>query len=365
MKAWRLHGIGDIRFEEVEKPDIKENEVLVEVKAAGICGSDIPRIYKTGAYSHPLIPGHEFAGIVKETGKDADKKWLKKRVGIFPLIPCGTCEPCSNKQYEMCRSYSYLGSRCDGGFAEYVAVPEKNLIEISENISYKEAAMLEPMAVAVHAMRRTLRFEQDCQVTDVKEDDKKENDSKDKSILIYGLGTIGLFLFMFLNEAGYKNVYVVGNKESQRKKAEELGLLNGHYIDKDTSIIDADASTKSGFDICFECVGKNETMNKVVELAKPGGVVCLVGNPHSDMSFDKNLYWKILRNQLTIVGTWNSSFTKEESDDWNYVLRCLDERKIYPEKMITHIYELADAEKGFECMRDKLEDYIKIMIDLE
>ncbi len=119
MKSWTLHASGDIRCDETA---IKENEVLVRVKAAGICGSDIPRIYNGGAYFYPLIPGHEFSGQVEKCGSAAENKWSGKRVGIFPLIPCGECGPCKKKQYEMCRKYSYLGSRRHGGFAEYVAV---------------------------------------------------------------------------------------------------------------------------------------------------------------------------------------------------------------------------------------------------
>ena len=154
MKAWVLEDIGNIKYKEVLKPQISENEVLVQVKAAGICGSDIPRIYQTGAHQMPLIPGHEFSGQVVQTGENADVKWQNKRVGIFPLIPCHNCVACQKGQYELCRNYSYLGSRRDGGFAEYVAVPECNLIELPENVSYEEAAMLEPMSVACHALRR-------------------------------------------------------------------------------------------------------------------------------------------------------------------------------------------------------------------
>ena len=154
MKAWVLEDIGKIQYKEVSKPLPGEHEVLVEVKAAGICGSDIPRIYQTGAHRMPLIPGHEFAGRVVQTGENTDAKWQNKRVGIFPLIPCHNCVACQKGQYELCRNYSYLGSRRDGGFAEYVAVPECNLIELPENVSYEEAAMLEPMSVACHAPRR-------------------------------------------------------------------------------------------------------------------------------------------------------------------------------------------------------------------
>ncbi len=128
MNAWVLHDINDFRLEAVEEPIPGKDEVLVEVKAAGICGSDIPRVYQNGTYSFPLIPGHEFSGVVAKTGRNVDDGWIGRRVGIFPLIPCMDCIPCRKKQYEMCRHYSYLGSRTNGGFAEYAAVPAANLI---------------------------------------------------------------------------------------------------------------------------------------------------------------------------------------------------------------------------------------------
>ena len=152
MKAYVLDSISDIKIKDIETPKCLPGEVLVEVKAAGICGSDIPRIYKTGTYHFPLIPGHEFSGeVVKAYDDDSD--WKNKRVGIFPLIPCMKCAQCHSKKYEMCRDYSYLGSRTDGGFAEYVRVPTWNLINLPDTVSYEQAAMLEPMSVAVHAAR--------------------------------------------------------------------------------------------------------------------------------------------------------------------------------------------------------------------
>lgn len=135
MKAYVLHGISDYRYEEVEVPLAEPGSVLVRVRAAGICGSDIPRIYKTGAYSHPLIPGHEFAGEVVEVGECVDASWVGKRVGVFPLIPCMECPQCQQKQYEMCSHYNYLGSRTDGGFAEYVRVPKWNLIALPDSVT--------------------------------------------------------------------------------------------------------------------------------------------------------------------------------------------------------------------------------------
>lgn len=345
MKAWVLHGINDLRYETVGAPTVSAHEVLVSVKAAGICGSDIPRIYQTGAHVHPLTPGHEFAGVVTGIGEDVDENWMGARVGVFPLIPCNVCVPCKKKQYEMCRNYSYLGSRRDGGFAEFVAVPVGNLIRLPDNVAYEEAAMLEPMAVAVHAMRKTAPSESEC-------------------IVICGLGTIGLFLLMFLLESGRKNILAIGNKEFQRQMAVKMGLQEECYCDSKSQDVDKWISERTGglgADVFFECVGRNETLTWAIRATGAAGRVMLVGNPAADIMLEKEVYWKILRNQLTVMGTWNSSFTHEPEDDWHYVLDRLNNRRIAPAELITHKFSLENLYKGFEIMRDKSEEYGKIM----
>ena len=345
MKAYVLHVINDFRYEEIEKPIAKENMVLVEVKAAGVCGSDIPRIYTAGTYSYPLIPGHEFSGVVVETGEGVDAAWAGKRVGIFPLIPCKKCPPCKKMQYEMCQHYSYLGSRTDGGFAEYVQVPVWNLIELPDIVSAEQAAMMEPMSVAVHSIRRA-------------------EVSKEDTIAVCGLGTIGLFVVMFLLEQGCKNVLVIGNKEFQKKCIIDLGIPEENYCDTkncDAEQWIADMTNGNGVEVFFDCVGKNDTLAQALNCTIAGGKIQLVGNPASDMHLEKSIYWKILRKQLTILGTWNSSFLHEEDDDWHYVLKCLEEQRIHPEQFITHRYPLEQLHQGMEIMRDKSEDYVKVM----
>lgn len=338
MKAWVLHNINDFRYEEVGMPEVRDSQVMVKVQACGICGSDIPRVYKDGAHNMPLIIGHEFAGEVVETGK---------RVGIFPLIPCGNCQPCQKKQYEMCRNYNYLGSRCNGGFAEYVAVPEWNLIDLPDNVSFEEAAMLEPMAVAVHAMKRAMP-----KVTD--------------QVAVCGLGTIGMLLTMFLIDLGVKNIYVIGNKEFQKEHALGLGIMPENYCDgkiENVSEWIMNKTGNAGADVFFECVGKKETYIQAIDLTASAGKVCLVGNPYTDMELPKSVYWKILRNQLSVMGTWNSSFTHDADDDWHYVLERLSKGTIKPGNLISHRFTLEDIQRGFEIMKDKKEDYIKIICE--
>lgn len=360
MKAWVLHGIDDLRMEDVKEPVIEKNEVLVRVKAAGICGSDIPRIYKTGAHTHPLIPGHEFSGVVEAVGADVDSKWQGQRVGIFPLIPCENCIPCQKKQYELCRQYSYLGSRTNGGFAEYAAVPSWNLIRLPDGVSYEAAAMLEPMAVAVHAMRHAALSDSD-------------------TVAVCGLGTIGLLLLMFLMQnvkdaqevsedaaslLNSKRIFVIGNKDFQRQTVIKMGLHEECYFDSrngDAGSWLMERTDGKGVDVFFECVGKNETFAHAVDNTSPSGKVVLIGNPYSDMNLEKAQYWKILRNQLTLIGTWNSSFTHDADDDWNYVIDKLSQKLISPEELITHRLPFKSLEQGLHIMRDKTEDYVKIM----
>ncbi len=369
MKAWVLQGIDSLVLKEVPVPALGSGEVLVAVRAAGICGSDIPRIYRTGAHRHPLIPGHEFSGEVVELGENVDRSWLGKRVGVFPLIPCRSCEPCRRKQYEMCRNYDYLGSRRDGGFAEYVAVPVWNLLTLPQSVSYEEAAMLEPMAVAVHAMRRMLS-ESDIWISENGKragfagEAEAEKKAGNISVAVCGLGTIGLLLLMFLKEAGVREVYAVGNKDFQKEMAKKLGVTEEFYCDsrrQDQHQWLMERTDGRGVDQYYECVGKSETYELAADGTAPAGRVVLVGNPYSDMMLKKEVYWKILRNQLTILGTWNSSFTQEAGDDWHYVLERLAQGRIAPAGMISHRFALAELRKGLELMRDKREDYVKVM----
>ena len=174
MKACVLEGIGQLKYKDVEIPVMKKGEVLVNVKACGICSSDIPRIFTTGTYHFPTIPGHEFCGQIVDAAEDVDKSYIGKRAVIFPLLPCGECPSrCKEKEYARCDNYNYFGSRCDGGMAEYISVPLWNIVTFSDDIPYNTAALTEPMAVARHATRRA----------DI---------NNDKRVLVMGNGTIGL-----------------------------------------------------------------------------------------------------------------------------------------------------------------------------
>ncbi|MCR4651605.1 MAG: galactitol-1-phosphate 5-dehydrogenase [Lachnospiraceae bacterium] len=358
MNKWLLHDIGDIRYEDGELPSVKDNEVLIRVKAAGICGSDIPRIYSTGAHKMPLVPGHEFAGIIAETGSAISSSLSGKRVAVYPKIHCGRCAACRSGLIDMCTDYDYVGSRRDGAFAEYVAVPADNILILPEDISYETAAMMEPMGVAAHAVRTCI-------------DSAPEALPKDSPIAVCGLGTIGFLTALFLKDAGFDNLILIGNKTSQTELAIRLGFDPDKVINsKETSVRDIILSlTSNGVSVYFECVGTNDTISQGLDICAPAGKIILVGNPAGDMTFPRDLYWKILRKQLSLFGIWNATFRPDTlkasatmQDDWHYVLTRLMSHSIEPEKIITHRFSISELEKGFHIMRDKTESYCKIMM---
>lgn len=289
MKAYVLEDIGQLTYKEVPIPQLRENEVLVEVMNAGICGSDIPRIFQTGTYHFPTIPGHEFAGTVRQAGAAENEYLVGKRVGVFPLIPCMECEQCKKKAYEMCQSYNYLGSRTDGGFAEYVAVPVWNLIVLPDDVSFEDAAMLEPACVALHAIRQ-------ADMTDV------------TSAAVYGCGTIGILVIQWLASMGIRNLYAVGTRKEQQELLSGIAscIFCNCHEQKAVDFVEQQTDG-AGADIVFECVGIRDSVNNAVASARAGGQIVFVGNPAGDIELDKPIYWKILRRQLTIYGTWNSS----------------------------------------------------------
>ncbi len=341
MKANVLYNINDLRYEDVAMPEPKSGEVLVNVRACGICGSDVNRVFKTGTYHFPTIIGHEFAGEVKIDARWP--KWSGKRVGVFPLKPCFECANCCDGNYEMCTHYDYLGSRCDGGFAEYVSVPEWNLIEMPDGVDFDEAAMLEPSSVALHALSRV-------------------NSLEHKNVAIIGPGTIGNIACQLAKIKGASSVTMIGR--TQQKLDYALAHSADNVINSCTENIGkrvAAITNGLGFDVVIEGTGANQSLIFAIEIARSGGDIILLGNPQGDFRLDKQVYWQIMRRQLTLHGTWNSSFGVKHND-WKYVLQLISEGKLSLKSLITHRLEFGDLLKGLEIMRDTSVYSNKVML---
>jgi L-iditol 2-dehydrogenase len=341
MMACNLHGIGDLRYEKVPVPDIADDEVLLEVKAAGICGSDIPRVFEKGTYHFPTIPGHEFAGVIAAVNR-GDEALMGKRAAVFPLIPCGKCEACQIGEYPQCSDYDYYGSRRDGGFAEYAAVKKWNLVFVPDSIPLEHAAMCEPCAVAIHALSRV-------------------GVSLGDTVVIFGAGTIGLLAAQIARGWGAGEVILADVDAEKLAFAGKLGFSRTvNTLDTDPSEYIRSINSGRGADIALEAAGVSPAVEGCLESVKTAGKVVLMGNPAKDMNISQKAYWEILRKQLLLKGTWNSGYN-DAHNDWRLALRCMERGIFDLSGMISRTFGLAECGRAFEMARLRKEFYVKLM----
>ena len=331
MNAYVLHNVGDLRYENVPIPECPQGWAIVKVKAAGICSSDIPRIFTKGTYHFPTIPGHEFSGVVESVGSKDDEILIGRHVGVFPLIPCRNCEQCHNKHYEMCNHYDYIGSRRDGAFAEYVAVPIWNLLPLDNNIPFSSAAMLEPLSVALHAI-------------------KLGNIEEGEKVGIVGTGMIGIAAGLWAKMMKSQEITVIGRSDEKRQLVERCGL---NYS--------SESETNKEYDFVLEAVGTPSAISSAINMTRPGGNLVLMGNPSGDILLKQDIYWRVLRKQLHLCGTWNSSYDGSFTSDWTTAVSVLAKEELNVVPLISHVYDQDQLNEGIKLMRDKKETYCKVM----
>lgn len=325
MKAAVLHAVNDLRYEDVPMPVVGEGEVLLKIGAAGVCGSDIPRIFTKGTYHFPTIPGHEFAGRIVEADEPA---LVGRKAAVFPLLPCRKCAACQVGEYVKCESYDYYGSRRDGAFAEYLAVDKRNLVLLDDSISLAEASLMEPAAVARAAIRR-------MQIT-----------LGDK-VVIFGAGPIGLMAAQWAKRGGAGLVRVVDISEEKLEFARRLGF-EAYDPDRDGLV-----------QCALEGTGATPALNNAIRALAPNGRLVLMGNPFGDMTIERGVYSEILRREITMVGTWNSSYN-DRINDWKAVAEAMAAGDMVFEPLITHRFTLDRCHEALEMMRDKTEFFNKV-----
>ena len=328
MKALNLHAVDDLRLDSLPIPECKDDEVLVKIAFCGICGSDIPRVYSKGTYHFPTVIGHEFSGVVEY---DPKNELTGKRVAVFPLIPCFECESCKNERYALCTDYDYYGSRRDGAMAEYLAIKRFNALILPDDVSLEAGAMCEPSAVACHAT-------------------KKLGDLTGKSVLISGAGPIGILAAMFCTHKGAERVFFFDIDKSKIREAERLGFYE--YTD-DVSV-----------DVAVEGTGAGPALVRCLKALKPFGKIVLMGNPSRGVEMSQAEYWYILRKELQLFGTWNSSYGEKEND-WRDAIDAMSKGIINPETLITHRFSLEEYKEAFELMRDRKGFYQKVMLEVK
>lgn len=342
MNACVLHGIGDLRYENAPEPELGPEEVLLRVVACGVCGSDIPRVFTKGTYTFPTIPGHELAGIVVDAGEGNDPALMGGKFAVFPLIPCRECKMCDAHEFALCENYDYIGSRCNGGFAEYVRVPVWNLAPVPEGVSLDEAAMTEPCAVALHALRQG----------GITPGDK---------VAIFGAGPIGLMLAQWARAEGAEEVLLIDIDPAKLAFASELGFDWTCNARKDDAPNWVRENTGGGADLVIEGSGSSIALGQCFQAAKPLGRVVLMGNPSGDMNLSQQDYWAALRKQLRITGTWNSVYGVEGRDEWLRALDAMAKKELDLRPLITHRVDLAGLPAMLERIRDQAEFTNKVL----
>lgn len=343
MKACVLHAIGDLRCETVPDPPPRKEGVVVRVRACGVCGSDIPRVFEKGTYHFPTIPGHEFAGEVIALGEGAPDQLLGKRVAVFPLVPCRKCGPCQIGSYAQCEDYDYLGSRCDGAFAEFVRVPLWNLAPIPDSVSFEEAAMVEPAAVAAHALRQG------------------QVDVGD-SVLVFGAGPIGLMLAQWAAIWGAGRVVLADVDDRKLALARELGFLDAfNPLEVGDSAAYVTSLLGAGADVVIEASGSSAAFEQCMLSARTFGRVVLMGNPAGEMRLSQKGYWAILRKELRVSGTWNSVYGVLPKDEWRLALDFMDSGRLDVKPLISHRVSLEGLPEALVMLRDRADFCSKVM----
>ncbi len=332
MKAVVLTDNGQLKIEDRPDPAPPDpywsRPVLIQVAAAGVCGSDIPRAFHGKAYHYPLVLGHEFSGTVEAVGEEHPRGFAPgDRVAVFPLIPRSEDPMTQIGEYAVGSGYDYFGSRRDGAFQELLWVPEANLVRVPDEVSLLHAALTEPAAVALHAVRRLAP-------------------EPGGTALVIGGGPIGTLAAQWLRISGVRRVLV---SEVDPQKLDILRELGFETIDAGHEDVDDAVKARTGGEGAhwvLEAVGLPATFLHALSSAAVFGRVVFMGNIAGNLEIPEKAVSSILRREITILGTWNSKFTPRGHSEWDTVLRHMDhDLRIAP--IISHTEPL---ERGPEIL---------------
>lgn len=348
MKAGVVHAKNDIRYEEIDKPIPQKGQVLIKVKYTGICGSDIPRVNGDACHFFPNVLGHEFSGVVESTGEGVTTVAAGDRVSGVPLVPCMKCEDCLKGNYALCKQYSFVGSRQFGSFAEYVVVPECNVVKFGDAVSFEQGALFEPATIALHGLQR-VPYE------------------GGKTVAVLGGGTIGMFVAQWAKIFGAKKVVVFDIVEERLALGKRLGATDGinssekGYMDKAMQLTDG-----KGFDYVYETAGNTITMKMAFELAANKAQVCFIGTPTKDISFSVKEWENMNRKEFMLTGSWMSYSAPFPGKEWELVTHYFQTGELkYDESFIFKKMPLSQIDRAFEMYKTRGAVKGKILIDSE
>lgn len=340
MKAGVLFGNEDIRYADIPEPSVGAGQVKVRVRMSGICGSDVPRVLSNGAHFYPVVLGHEFSGDVVEIGAGVKNVKVGDRVSGAPLVPCMKCPDCQRGNFSLCKHYSFIGSREQGSFAQYVVLPAANAIPFSSDVSYEQGALFEPSTVALHGL-----FANDYR--------------GGGNVAILGGGTIGCFTMQWARIFGAKSVTVFDISDERLELATRLGA------DRVVNTL-REGGTPDSFEYVFETAGQPATMQLAFELAANKANVCFIGTPHRELSFTPALWEKMNRKEFHLTGSWMSYSAPFPGREWDLTAHYFATGQLkYDDALIFKKFPLCEIDKAFALYKTPGGVKGKIMIAVD
>lgn len=341
MKALILKQYNVLEVEDMEAPSCGTDEVIIRVKACAICGSDVHGMDgSTGRRIPPVVMGHEGSGIIEKTGEAVNNFKPGDRVTFDSTIYCGKCDYCKSGMVNLCGNRKVLGVSCDeyrlsGAFAELVAVPVRVLYRLPDSVSYQQAAMIEPLSVAYHAVTRVNPVSSDITV-------------------VIGAGTIGILIIQVLKAMGVSQVIAIDTIEGKLELAKNAGADKVIHIgDEGAKKTIAELMDNERVDIAFDAVGTQSTVTQCVELLKKGGKGVLVGNLVKDVVLPLQ---KIVARQLTLYGSCASA------GEYDQCIELIASGKVNVDILISAAVPLDAAACYFKRLYNKEQGLNKIIV---
>ncbi len=349
MKALRWHNVKDLRLDNIEEPIVKKGEVKIKVEWCGICGSDLHEytagpIFIPSETPHPLtgdkapiVMGHEFSGQVVEVGEDVKKVQVGDRVTVEPIYSCGECDACKQGKYNLCETMGFYGlAGGGGGFSEFASIPEHMIHKLPENVSYEQGALVEPSAVALHAVKQSK----------VKVGDK---------VAVFGTGPIGLLVIEALKAAGASEIYAVELSEQRREKAVELGAIGVDPNNVD-AVEQIQTLTNGGVDVAYEVTGVPPVLTQAIDSTKFNGETMIVSIFEKEAPIHPQ---NIVLRERTVSGVIGYR------DVFPAVIRLMAQGYFPADKLVTKRITLDEViDEGFEGLL-KEKNHIKILVKAE
>lgn len=330
---------GKIEYRDVAKPTAKAGEVLVAVKRIGVCGSDIHVYHGLHPYtSYPVVQGHEVSGYIEELGEGVSGLSKGDAVVFMPQVTCGECYSCRHGMYHICDSLKVMGFQTDGAAQEFFPVPAEMVIKLPDGISIDEAAMVEPVSVAVHALARA-------------------GSVAGKKVVVLGAGTIGNLVAQVARASGAAAVMITDISSYKLEKARQCGIdLTVNTAQNDLGQAIQEHFGPDRADLILECVGAQDTITQAVKCARKGSTIIVVGVFGKAPVVDLGL---VQDRELSLVGT-----LMYQKRDYERAIELAAAGKLCLNPMITHRFDFRHYIDAYHTIEAVKGESMKVMIDL-